>query len=546
MNTKRDVFKRILPLIIIVLVCLSCGIILLNNANIYQNNSTGDNKSDIGNSSITKDERYSRCFSSSCLSFGSLNYICKKGDKITVKVIVNDSNNRDDIKSFKLSNNNISKIEKYAASGGDHSVYTYEVSCKKIGTTEMTVIGGNGKKTNAIVKVVENLVPVKGINIGKSKFKMNVGSSKVFNVQFNPINASNTNLRWYTSNSQVIKVNQEGKITALSEGQARVTAIAWNDDKVYYESHIDIIVSLKDKDPYISFNTPSYVCGVGSSIAVKSTICNDDLKKVSSESSKIATITTFSNNVKYCGVNAKCMTQNLNKACKEYTHVVNCKVAGTTRLLLKSALGRTASSSIKVVNNYINVSSLSLGDYGFRNLKVKDSFTLSTNVNPSNASNKKVYWSSSNPDAFIVDQEGTITAVGKGRSEIIAKIYYDDNIFVSDAIEFNAYQNEKDITPDDMIYFNRLKGNCKVGKSIFVTLHLTYSDVKNIKLVGQIASVKSLDTKIATNKKKKNQLNRCLGCTDYEIKCKKAGTATIEATTTKGGKAKYELFVNKT
>ena len=54
-------------------------------------------------------------------------------------------------------------------------------------------------------------------------------------------------------------------------------------------------------------------------------------------------------------------------------------------------------------------------------LTVGDTQTLTATVNPSNATNKKVSWSSSNANVAKVDANGKVTAVAAGSATITVK-----------------------------------------------------------------------------------------------------------------------------
>jgi len=55
-------------------------------------------------------------------------------------------------------------------------------------------------------------------------------------------------------------------------------------------------------------------------------------------------------------------------------------------------------------------------------LNVGGSFTLVANIEPSNATNKKIEWSSNNPSIISVDSNGKVTAVSKGSGRASATI----------------------------------------------------------------------------------------------------------------------------
>lgn len=69
----------------------------------------------------------------------------------------------------------------------------------------------------------------------------------------------------------------------------------------------------------------------------------------------------------------------------------------------------------------IEVSSIKLSKSSL-SLKVGENSTLTVTINPSNATNKNVTWSSSNKSVATVDSNGKVVAVGPGTAVITAKV----------------------------------------------------------------------------------------------------------------------------
>ena len=78
------------------------------------------------------------------------------------------------------------------------------------------------------------------------------------------------------------------------------------------------------------------------------------------------------------------------------------------------------SSSVTIVVNPIKVSKITVNGYGKDYLVKDDTVTLTTTVEPGDAANKSIVWSSSNEEVATVDQNGKVTAVGQGTVSIKA------------------------------------------------------------------------------------------------------------------------------
>ena len=66
-------------------------------------------------------------------------------------------------------------------------------------------------------------ISVTGVSIGQPVLNMTVGDEITVTVTVSPYNADETSVSWQSSNSQVVSVNHQGVIAALSAGTATVT-----------------------------------------------------------------------------------------------------------------------------------------------------------------------------------------------------------------------------------------------------------------------------------------------------------------------------------
>ena len=98
--------------------------------------------------------------------------------------------------------------------------------------------------------------------------------------------------------------------------------------------------------------------------------------------------------------------------------VVKAVKAGTAKITA-SCGGKSASCSVTVKKKNVPVESISLSESSL-SLVVGDTATLTVTINPSNATDQTVTWSSSNASvATVVD--GKVTAVKEGNATITAK-----------------------------------------------------------------------------------------------------------------------------
>ncbi len=90
------------------------------------------------------------------------------------------------------------------------------------GNATITATSEDGGKTaNAVVTVI---IPVESVSIDQSFIQLEVGQTSSLVATVNPQNATNKYIAWSSSNIEVANVDSEGKVTALSPGNATITA----------------------------------------------------------------------------------------------------------------------------------------------------------------------------------------------------------------------------------------------------------------------------------------------------------------------------------
>ena len=131
--------------------------------------------------------------------------------------------------------------------------------------------------------------------------------------------------------------------------------------------------------------------------------------------------------------------------------------------------------------------------------------TLSATVNPNNATNKTITWSSSNSSVATIDSNGKVTAVGAGTTTITAKVGGKTATCTITVIKPITYsikweKVENSSIGQYMLYIRSSEGNNVSGVVTITTTAGTSSDVEitsagkmYIKSAVQNAVVKSVN-----------------------------------------------------
>jgi uncharacterized protein YjdB len=252
--------------------------------------------------------------------------------------------------------------------------------------TATTVDGGR----TATCTVTVNPRPVTGVTLNKSTTRIAVNDHETLIAATVPVNATNQNKTWNSSNTSVATVDTNGRVTGRTAGTARITVTTSEGNfTAYCEVTVHTVavagVTLRS----------SATIGIGASETLVPTFvpANATNRNVTWASSNPGVASVDSNGR------------------------VTGRAAGTATIMITTAEGRyTATCAVTVTQN-IAVTGVSLNRNSLT-LNQGASETLTATVSPSNALNRNVSWSSSNPGVATVDNNGRVTAVSAGSATI--------------------------------------------------------------------------------------------------------------------------------
>ncbi len=400
-----------------------------------------------------------------------------KGETITLKAFVSSDNAADKTVTWTSSNKNVATV-----SNG-------KITAKGAGTATITAKTSNGKKATCKVTVKNpKTVNPTSVKLSKTSVTLNKGKTTTLKATVNPSNATNKKVTWKTSNSKVATVSN-GKITAKAAGTATITAQTANGKKATCKVTVK---NPKTVNPTsVKLSKTSVTLYKGKNTTIKATVnpSNATNKKVTwkTSNSKVATVS-----------NGK----------------ITAKAAGTATITVQTANGKKATCRVTVKNpKTVNPTSVKLSKTSVTLGKGKTT-TLKATVNPSNATNKKVTWTTSNKKVATVSN-GKITAKGVGTATITVK--------TANGKKATCKVTVKNLPTS--VKLSKTSATLKKGKT--TTLKATITPSKNV-----ISTVtwSTSNSKVATVKNGK-------------VTAKAKGTATITVKTTNGKKATCKITV---
>ena len=262
-------------------------------------------------------------------------------------------------------------------------------------TTIVAAANDNLAIVDSYELTVDALVPVTQINV-TGKASMEVGESETFVATVLPEDASNKNVTWSSSNTNVATVDQTGKVTVVGSGTVVITATSVADTNVY----------------------GSFVVGV-ENVPITWITLTGKTGMVYSETAYIGYTITPSNasnkQLLWTSSNTSIATVDQNGKV-----TASKKTAGTTIITAaaQDGSGIKATLTLSVSKSVINVQSVTVT--GRTLIGVGETIQATATVAPSNAHNQVLYWVSDNPTVANVDQTGKVTAYSAGSAMISA------------------------------------------------------------------------------------------------------------------------------
>ena len=370
------------------------------------------------------------------------------------------------------------------------------VSAVNAGTTIITVsTEDGGYEDSCYVTVSAVSVAVSGVSLNKNSTWITVGGTETLFAAISPFDATNQNLSWSSSNPSVVTVSPGGVISAVSYGYGDSTTITVSTVNGGYKAYCSVYVSSgrtavngvslnKSSTDIIMGNTETFTATLSPGSAT-----NQNLMWSSSDPG-VATVSK--------------------------SGMVYAVSTGTAIITVTTVDGDYYSECYVTVSD-IPVSSVSLNKTS-TTIVAGDTEQLVATIEPVNAANQNLTWSSSNINIATVSQDGIVSAVTAGNAYIYAAA---DN---GKSASCYVTVNRRIITVSG-ISMNKSTTSLIVGGTELLTATIAPSDADNTNLTWS-----SSNLSVAT-------VSAWGGYWGYNVTVTgvSAGTATITVTTADGG-----------
>ena len=305
------------------------------------------------------------------------------------------------------------------------SVANGKITANRIGTAEITASAG-GVVSKPCVVVVEP-TRVTGVSLDKSSMKLTEGESFTLTVTVSPSDATDQRVTLQSGDGRIATVSGN-KVTAVAPGTTTIIARTIDMDKT-----ATCTVTVLPKEIKVT--------GVSLDKASVSLVEKETIQLTATVSPSDATnkeVTWSSNNTSVATVSS--------------TGLVTAKSAGAATVTVKTTDG------LKTAECKVTVRAASIPVTGVRirssvSMKGGDTEQLYASIEPSNATNKSVTWSSSNSSVVSVNSEGVVTANALGKAVITVTtvdgaktatctVQVDPSYFIADGISLSIGQTD--------------------------------------------------------------------------------------------------------
>ena len=351
------------------------------------------------------------------------------------------------------------------------------------GKTVVTVSTADGKHTDkCMVTVNKAVVPVSSVTFPVSPVTLEVGDQMTLGYEVSPADATWSSVEWSSSDSSIAFV-KDGEVTGLAVGTATITVSL---DGVKGSCEVRVVedeVSVEG----VSLDRREATVNIGGTFQLEATV------KPSDATDKSVVWTTSDSRIAVVS-----------------DGTVTALTEGTATITVMTIDGGFSDTcSLTVVDNTVHVTGVKL-DKTYASFALGDTLVLAATVEPSDATDKTVFWTTSNSGIALVDN-GTVTGVATGSAVI--------TVTTTDG-SFSAQCNV-DVLPS-VIHVTGVK----LDKT---SMTLTTGDVVNLKATVDPSEASDRSVRWSTSD------STIVKVVDGTVQAITAGTATVTVTTVDGG-----------
>ncbi|MBO4635021.1 MAG: Ig-like domain-containing protein [Bacteroidales bacterium] len=257
-------------------------------------------------------------------------------------------------------------------------------------TTKVSIVCGTARKEFTVKQSGIEVIAVTSVTLDQTSLTLEEEQTATLAATVKPDDATDKTVTWSSSDATVAKVDEAGKVTAVKEGTATITAKAGEKSATCEVTVKKKVIEVES----VTLDKAELTLVKGSSETLTAT--------VAPENATDKTVTWSTSDAEVATV--------------DETGKVTAVEGGTALITVKA--GEQADTCKVTVT--VPVENIAL-DQTSLTLEEEKTATLTATVTPENATDKTVTWSTSDAVVATVDETGKVTAVKEGTATITAK-----------------------------------------------------------------------------------------------------------------------------
>ncbi|MBC2024481.1 SdrD B-like domain-containing protein [Listeria booriae] len=322
-------------------------------------------------------------------------------------------------------NNNVIDLTGYTVTMGDDTIATgaidgnnVELTRHKAGATSVTIKDPSGRVVkNFVLNITASVIPATDITLGATNIDTTIGTTGKIDATVQPANATDKSLTYTSANTSILTVAADGTWEAKGEGTTTVTVKTANNITKTITVNVTSPISVQLK------NIPSY--------PDRTIVPNDQLNITTDY---VNTYGSHDLDFKYYDKTSAEVNPANYTVTSSDTSVISLKAnqgdgymrlsvnaAGSSVITIKDAKGNIIRQfTVNVAQGAILPTGVTVADSAVTT-KVASTGSISATVQPANATNKALTYTSSNPDVLKVNSDGSWEAMNNGTATVTVK-----------------------------------------------------------------------------------------------------------------------------
>ncbi|NLP34515.1 MAG: hypothetical protein GX359_04875, partial [Clostridiales bacterium] len=271
------------------------------------------------------------------------------------------------------------------------------VTIKASGEVSIVATSVDNPNAKAICNITIH-TPVMSLQLEQNELEMKVGDSSTLSYILLPQNASNKSVVWTSTNPTIADVDANGKVTAKGTGNA--------------------VIILRSLDHGLTAYCTVKVSSTGSGSSVDDAGYKFDVEELNLETGDEYEIKVTFEDKGMTVIDLRWESTDTRIATVDHYGKIKTHRPGVVTISARNEDGNKVSLKLTVIEPVEEI----LLNFTEKTIRIGDKFNLYASVTPSNATNQKIIWESSDAEVATVNKNGLVEGLKSGIVKITASI----------------------------------------------------------------------------------------------------------------------------